>query len=156
MRARRPRAPPPLSAATQIRTWHLSSLLSEYRLADRRWKYVVQEEMDLSEPAHPGSRLMVDAPHRLHPQLQVFSGPDNPRVYGSGGRSAAAIDRRRQRELDHGNQLIERLAQPHILDEGLQVGKAVFDGEAQVEHVWMTLDDDVAVVAERTAARPGR
>src|ERR1700681_2239876 len=156
MRARRPRAPPPLSAATQIRTWYLASLLSEYRLADRRWKYVVQEEMDLRDPAHPGSRLMVDRHHRLQPQLQVFSGPENPRVYGSCGRTAAAIERCRQRELDHGNQLIERFPQPDILDEGLQVRKAVFDGEAPFEHVWMTLHDDVAVVIERTAVRPAR
>src|SRR5437588_1603167 len=112
--------------------------------------------MDLSDPAHPGSRLMVDRHHRLQPKLHVSPGPENPRLYGSGGRSAAAIDRRRQRELDHGNELIERFAQSDILDEGLQVRNAVFDGEAQVEHVWMTLHDDVAVVMERTAARAAR
>src|SRR2546429_1552808 len=103
-----PQTPPPLSAAKQIRTWRLSSLLSEYRLADRRWKYVVQEEMDLSDPAHPGSRLMVNRHHRLQPQLHVSSGPKEARVHGPGGRTAPAIERYRQRELDHGNKLIER------------------------------------------------
>src|ERR1700682_5472401 len=101
--------------------------------------------MKLRDPAHPGSRLMVDRHHRLQPKLHVSPGPEDAWVHGSGGRSAAAIERRRQRKLHDGNELIERFPQPYILDEGLQVRKAVFDGEAPFQQMRMTLDDDVAV-----------
>src|SRR2546421_10820930 len=138
------------SRATARSTVRISA--TGQRLAYASGKEIVQEEVDLEERARPSSGGGIGGNDGFEAELQVSARPENSRIDSSDGRSTAAIERFLQRDLDEGDQAIERLAQSHVLHERLQIGDAVLNCEARLEHMGMALYADVAILGHRRSA----
>src|SRR6266508_243969 len=100
--------------------WKSSWPISVHRLADAAREEVIDEEMDLRDPASPHRRAIVHGDDRLDAELHGASRPEHARVYRSDGRTAAAVERLFERDLDQRDHAIERFGEAHVLHEGLQ------------------------------------
>src|SRR4029077_21011800 len=125
---------------------------SENRLAKAGREEGVDEEVHLEQQAGVAAGAVVDRNDGLDCELHVAASPDDARVDRAGVGRRAAVHRLLQIELDERDQLVERLAQAHVLHERLQVRQAVLDGEAELEDVRMLRDRGVAVLVERRFA----
>src|SRR6185295_10935491 len=130
--------------------------IPEYRPPHRLRKEVVEEEMQLGQPSHTVSAGIVDGDNRLERQLGGLTRPNDPGVDGAGRAARPAIEGCRHRELDDRDHAIERRGQAGVLDERLQVRKAVLNRESPLQRVRMSLDVDVAFVADRRGAASRR
>src|SRR6266571_271270 len=140
----------------QGRRWKSSWPISEHRLADAAREKVVEEEMDLREHARRTSGAVVHGYGRLDAELHGSPDPQYPGIDRSGGRAAAAVERLRERKLDDGDHAVERFGEADVLHEGLQVGEAVLQREAEPQHVRVPLRRlDAGLVHSRGARARG-
>src|SRR5262249_5259493 len=106
----------------------------------------------LRDPAHAAAAAAVDRNLSLDRELEIPARPDDSRVDRSRGAARAAIEPGRQGDLDHRDHAVERLAQPHVFHERLQVDEAVLEREAPLEEVRMLIDAPLAVLVDARAA----
>src|SRR5271165_1087720 len=93
-------------------------------------------ELDDAAVAVPGEA--VRRYDRLRADLEILAGPDDPGLDRADRLTARyPIDRGREGDFDQRDQSIERLAQPDVLHTALQIGQAVFEGEAVIEVGWV-------------------
>lgn len=109
-------------------------------------KKIVQEEVQLRDHAHVFSGTLVNWDNSLHPNLKVFTRPNDPGIYRADCLSLrATVQRTFKCELDQRNQSIKWRVQVHVLYLRLQVDHAVLQCESPLQHVWVPLDLNVAV-----------
>src|SRR5712691_7097960 len=113
----------------QGRRWKSSWPISEHRLADAAREKVVEEEMDLREHARRTSGAVVHGYGRLDAELHGSPDPQYPGIDRYDRRTAAAVERLRERDLHQRDHAIEGLGEAHVLYEGLQVSQAVLQRE---------------------------
>src|SRR5262249_37131940 len=124
-------------------------------------KQVVNEEMHQTEDADVFPAPRVDRNDGFQTELDIFPEPDEPRVDRAGGLATTApIQTRVEGDCDQGNHAVERGAQPHVLDEGLQILQVVLQGEPPAEYDWVQLDvlherSSSGIEAQRHRLAPG-
>src|SRR5690242_7117486 len=115
---------------------HRTASLPEERLPETVREEIVEEEVQLDDAADVAPRPAVHRNDRLGADLEVLPGPDDARIDRAGGLAGeAAVQGRREAELDERNEAVEGRRQAHVAHEGLQVLQAVLDGEAGLERV---------------------
>src|SRR5579872_359678 len=101
---------------------------AEQWLSDAPREHVVEIEMQLSNDPNAGAALAVDRDHRLQPDLEITSDPDDAGVDGASGRIGVAEivgDGRGQAGFHDRDQVIDEIGQSEIDNLGFQVGHAV-------------------------------
>src|SRR5437773_5050527 len=109
--------------------------------------------MKLREKANAAAASAVHRNDGLRGKLNITPGPDDAGIDRARRPMLAAVERRRKREFDDWDQLVERLAPTGALHVRLQVRNAVFDREAPLQRVGVPLDVDVARIVDRRRAR---
>ena len=108
---------------------------------------------ELRDPADMAAASAVHRNDGFCGQLHVTTRPGQARVDRSRRPVTAAVERRRERELDDGDQLIERPAPTDALHVRVQVRNAVLDRKTPLQRVRMTFDVDVAFIVDGRRAR---
>src|SRR5207244_11714499 len=102
---------------------------------------VIQKEMQLCYYADLISCVFVNRNHRLDPNLEISSRPDDARINRAGGLPlGAAVQRSFQCELHQRNQSIDRRWQMHVLHLRLQINHAVLQRKTQLQDIRMPLN----------------
>src|SRR5438105_2007054 len=141
-----------MTRSTRIMMACPPSAARKQRFSDRRRKEIVEKKVQLRDPSDAAARSAVHRNDSFRRNLNITAGPDEARVDRARRPVRTAVERRRKREFDNGNEAIERLAPSGALHVRVQIRNAVLDREAPLQHVRMTLDVDVAFIVDRRGA----
>src|SRR6516164_4578114 len=131
-----------------LRTVSSASSVPKEWLSDRFRKDVVQVEVQLRNDSSLAAAARVHGNHRLDPELNRLTRPQNAGADRARRPACSTVERRREIELDDGGHAVERRSPAHVLHERLKIGNAVLQREAPDEVVRIPVGDGVAFVVD--------